>query len=199
MKTQLRYKQDFEKRIRVSNHNILTVQYIYLDPRDGEKIHGKLGPIAEGPYRVLLKNKRIFVIQRGDVVERVNSDRATYAPPHENAPPILRFEASTTDILEKNIDGQTYLVDKLLEHSIHDDGSMHFLVKWIAYPELSWQPRSDIPENFFLDTLPKFELNKIVQLQLNRLGCKLCHKYSFLLKINVYEDVHSFEGGGPRG
>ena len=69
-------------------------------------------------------------------MERVNSDRVTYAsppenapPPPENAPPILRFEASTTDILEKNIDGQTYLVDKLLEHSIHDDGSTHFLVK----------------------------------------------------------------------
>ena len=85
-------------------------------------------------------------IQRREVVERVNSDRVTYAPPPENAPPILRFEASTTDILEKNIDGQTYLVDKLLEHRIHDDGNMHFLVKWIDYPEPSWQPRSDIPE-----------------------------------------------------
>ena len=145
-KTQLRYKQDFDKRIRVSNRNILAGQYIYLDPRDGEKVHGKLGPIAEGPYRVLLNDKRTFVIQRGEVVERVNSDRVTYAPPPENAPPILRFEASTADILEKNIDGQTYLVDKLLEHSIHDDGSMHFLVKWIDYPEPSWQPRSDIPE-----------------------------------------------------
>ena len=79
----------------------LLVKYIYLDPRDGEKVHEKLGPIAEGPYRVLLNDKRTFVIQRREVVERVNSDRVTYAPPPENAPPILRFETSTTHILEK--------------------------------------------------------------------------------------------------
>ena len=159
-KTQLSYKQDFDKRIRVSNRNILAGQYIYLDPRDGEKVHGKLGPIAEGPYRVLLNDKRTFVIQRGEVVERVNSDRVTYAPPPENAPPILRFEASTADILEKNIDGQTYLVDKLLEHSIHDDGSMHFLVKWIDYPEPSWQPRSDIPEELISRYFAKIRVDQ---------------------------------------
>ena len=42
----LGYKQDFDKRFRFSNCNILDGRYIYLDPRDGEKIHGKLGPIA---------------------------------------------------------------------------------------------------------------------------------------------------------
>ena len=145
-KTQLRYKQDFDKRIRVSNRHIQAGQYIYLDPRDGEKVDGKLGPIAEGPYRVLLNDKRTFVIQRGEVVERVNSDRVTYAPPPENAPRRLRFEASTADILSKNIDGRTYLVEKLLEHNIEDDGGMHFLVKWEDYPTPTWQPRSDIPE-----------------------------------------------------
>ena len=59
------------------------------------KVHGKLGPIAEGPYRVFLNDKRTFVIQRGEVVERVNSDRVTYAPPPENAPPILRKHQPT--------------------------------------------------------------------------------------------------------
>ena len=145
-KTQLRYKHDFDKRIRVSNRHIQAGQYIYLDPRDGEKIDGKLGPIAEGPYRVLLNDKRTFVIQRGEVVERVNSDRVTYAPPPENAPRRLRFEASTADILSKNIDGRTYLVERLLEHNIEDNGDMHFLVKWEDYPIPTWQPRSDIPE-----------------------------------------------------
>ena len=147
-------------RIRVSNRNILAGQYIYLDPRDGEKVHGKLGPIAEGPYRVLLNDKRTFVIQRGEVVERVNSDRVTYAPPPENAPPILRFEASTTDILEKNIDGQTYLVDKLLEHSIHDDGSMHFLVNGLTIQNQVGNHVPTYQRNLSLDTLPKFESNR---------------------------------------
>ena len=64
-KTQLRYKQDFDKRIRVDNRNILAGQYIYLDPKDGEKAHGKLGPIAEGPYRVLLNDKSlVYSVER---------------------------------------------------------------------------------------------------------------------------------------
>ena len=62
-KTQLRYKQDFDERIRVSNRNILPGQCIYLYPRDGKKVHGKLGPITEGSsYMVLLNDKRTFVI-----------------------------------------------------------------------------------------------------------------------------------------
>ena len=39
-KTQLWNKQDFDKRIRVSNRNIRARQYVYLDPKDGEKAHG---------------------------------------------------------------------------------------------------------------------------------------------------------------
>ena len=79
-------------------------------------------------------------------MERVNSDCVTYTPPPENAPPVIRFEASTADLLQNNFDRQTYLVDKLLEHNIEADGNMHFFVKWIDYPQPTWQPRSDIPE-----------------------------------------------------
>ena len=145
-KTQLKYKADFDKRIRVANRHIEAGQYVYLDPRDGEKVHGKLGPIAEGPYRVLLNDRRTFVIQRGHVVERVNSDRITYAPPPNDSPPMMRYAATTTDILEKTIDGRTYLVDRLLDHNIEANGRMTFLVQWEDYDTPTWQPRSDIPE-----------------------------------------------------
>ena len=145
-KTQMRYKKDFDKRIRIANRHIQPGQYVYLDPRDGSKADGKLGAVAEGPYRVLLNDKRTFVIQRGEVVERVNSDRVTYSPPPPNVPPPKPFEATTADILEKNIDGQTFVVDELLEHSVDEDGTLQFLVKWAGYDEPTWQPRSDIPE-----------------------------------------------------
>ena len=77
-KTQLRYKRDFDRRVRIANQHIRPGQYVYLDPRDGTKTDGKLGIVAEGPYKVLLNDRRTFVIQRGEVVERVNSDRITY-------------------------------------------------------------------------------------------------------------------------
>ena len=159
-KTQLRYKQDFDKRIRSSNRHIQAGQYIYLDSRDGAKVHGKLGAIAESPYRVLLNDKRTFVIQRGEFVERVNPDRVTYAPPPENAPSILRFEELTTDFLSINIDGQIYLVEKLLEHNIENDGGMHFLVKWVDYPTPTRQPRSDIPEELILRYFAKVRMEQ---------------------------------------
>ena len=145
-KTQLRYKRDLDRRIRVANRHITPGQFVYLDPRDGEKVHGKLGPIAEGPYRVLLNDRRTFVIQRGDVVERVNSDRITYAPPPPDTPPIHPFAASTQDVLAKSVEGQTYVVDRLIGHRLADDGSLHFNVKWADYDTPSWQPRSDVPE-----------------------------------------------------
>ena len=48
----MRYKKDFDKRIRIANRHIQPGQYVYLDPRDGSKSDGKLGAVAEGPYRV---------------------------------------------------------------------------------------------------------------------------------------------------
>ena len=145
-KAQERYKRDFDRNVRRANRHIKPGQYVYLDPQDGQKTAGKLGHIAVGPYRVLLNDGRTFVIQRGDVVERVNSDRVTYSPPPPDAPTPLPFAANTADIIAKNIDGRTYLVDKLLDHGYDADGRLQFLVKWSGYDQPSWQPRTDIPE-----------------------------------------------------
>ena len=79
-------------------------------------------------------------------MERVNSDRITYAPPPPDTPPIHPFAASTQDVLAKSVEGQTYVVDRLIGHRLADDGSLHFNVKWADYDKPSWQPRSDVPE-----------------------------------------------------
>ena len=123
-RTQPRYKRDLDRRVRIANQHIRPGQYVYLDPRDGTKTDGKLGIVAEGLYKVLLNDRRTFVIQRGEVVERVNSDRITYSPPPPNVPSPKPFEATTADILEKNIDGTTYVVDALLKHGFDDNGTV---------------------------------------------------------------------------
>ena len=158
-KTQLRYKRDFDRRVRIANQHIRPGQYVYLDPRDGTKTDGKLGIVAEGPYKVLLNDRRTFVIQRGEVVERVNSDRITYSPPPPNVPSPKPFEATTADILEKNIDGTTYVVDALLKHGFDDNGTLQFLVKWVGYDTPTWQPRSDIPEELISRYFAKIRVN----------------------------------------
>ena len=106
---------------------------------------GKLESPALGPFRVLKTNERTVVIERNQDVERINADRITYAPPPENAPPPEGF-ALTTDDINKNTRGPTYVVERLLEHSVKSDGTLEFLAKWYGYMEETWEPRRKIPE-----------------------------------------------------
>ena len=88
-----------------------------------------MGNHAFGPYRVLANDRRTFVIQRDDEVERVNSDRVAYAPPTPDVPPPEPLEATPEDLAEKNTEGPTYLFDQIKDHRIRDDGKTEFLVK----------------------------------------------------------------------
>ena len=69
------------------------------------------------------------------------------------------FEATTADILEKNIDGTTYVVDALLKHGFDDNGTLQFLVKWVGYDTPTWQPRSDISEELISRYFAKIRVN----------------------------------------
>ena len=81
-----------------------------------------MGNNAFGPYRVLASDSRTFVVQRDDEVERVNSDRVTYAPPPPDVPPPELLEATLEDLVENNTEGPTYLFDQIKDHRIRDDG-----------------------------------------------------------------------------
>ena len=81
--TQARYKRDFDKRIRTIRQRIKRGDYVYLDPTNGQSKTGKLRSPALGPYRVLRKDDRTYVIDRDGATERINADRVTYAPPPE--------------------------------------------------------------------------------------------------------------------
>ena len=81
LKTQRRYKQDLDERVRTANRNIRSGEYVYLGPTDVTTKGTKLGNHALGTYRVLENDLRTFFIQRDDEVERVNSDSITHAPP----------------------------------------------------------------------------------------------------------------------
>ena len=142
---QARYKRNFDKRVRVSNRNIRAGEYVFIDPTDGTTKGTKLGNHALGPFRVLRNDVRTFVIQRGDVVERVNSDRVAYAPTPANAPPPEPCDATEAD-LDKNRDGPAYVVDDLLNHRVNDDGTLDFLVKWVGYRNPTWEPRRNVSE-----------------------------------------------------
>ena len=69
------------------------------------------------------------MIQGGEQVERVNANRVTYAPPPLNTPPPEPLEATEQDVRDKNLEGRTYVFDKILKHRVNKDGSLDFLIK----------------------------------------------------------------------
>ena len=145
LKTQRRYKRDFDKRVRTANRNILAREYFYLDPTDGTTKSTKLGNHAQGPYRVLSNDRKTFVIQRDDEVERVNSDCITYASPPPELPPPEPLEATAEDLAEKNTEGPTFLFYLTQDHRTLSSGETEFLIKWHGYKQQSW-PLRNIPE-----------------------------------------------------
>ena len=118
---------------------------MYIDPTDGMSKTGKLESQALGPSRVLKTDERAVVIQRNQDVERINTDRITYAPPPKNAPPPEAFAPTSNDI-DKITEGPTYAGNRLLEHRVKRDGTLEFRMKWYDYTEQIWQPRRNIPE-----------------------------------------------------
>ena len=90
---QARYKQGFGKRIRTIRQRIERVDSVYLDPTDGQSKTGKLRSPAIGPYRVLRKDDRVYVIDSDGAIERINANRVIYAPPPED--PKDRHETTT--------------------------------------------------------------------------------------------------------
>ena len=91
--TQAPYNRDFDKRIRTIRQRIKAGDYVCMDPTDGKSKTGKLRSPAIGPYRVLRKDDRTYVIDRDRAIERINADRVTYAPSPED--PKDRHETAT--------------------------------------------------------------------------------------------------------
>lgn len=72
-KAQVRYKINFDRRIKRGNTKINVGEYLFRETQDG-KGKDKLGLHTEGPFLVLHQNTRKFVVQLDYFVETVNSD-----------------------------------------------------------------------------------------------------------------------------
>ena len=117
--------------------------FVYLDPNDRSKTHGKLNDDALGPYRVLHNDKRTVVIDRNGIVERVSTDRVTPAPrpAREQVP-----AASMRDVARKNRSGPSFLVERTVTHRVGREGRVEFQIQWEGYDDPTWEPRANVPE-----------------------------------------------------
>lgn len=103
---QARYKKAFDRRLRKGNTEISEGYYVWLEVQDG-KSKDKLGGHTEGPYRDLDGATRTFFLQRGDVVERVNSHWVLRATAHTSTSTRGELQATPKGRAEKNREGRS--------------------------------------------------------------------------------------------
>ena len=74
-----------------------------------------------------------------DLFIELRANPETAASPKEEA-------ATEEDIEEKNLDGETWLVDGIDDHRKTRHGKLEFLVRWAGPYEPTWEPRANLPE-----------------------------------------------------
>lgn len=143
LRTQRRYKQDFDKRLR-PNNPIKVGDSVFLNLAENSLKAPKLTHQVSGPFLVLEVARNTAVIQRGDVVERVSLDRVTRSP--AAARPRRPNEPTPSDLAKKTRTGETWLFTSILEHREKPDGSLEFRVDWEGDFAPTWEPRENLPE-----------------------------------------------------
>ena len=165
--SQARYKRDFDRRVRESNRHLTIGDYFYLDTP--EKPKSKLGPITQGPYRVEKVWEHTIRINRDDVLERVNKDRVTAAPPPVRERTDTPITGGAQSPMETPVDtptledeeppqlevqhagasseGEEYVVERILQHHVDTDakGQAWYLIKWEGYPDPTWTEAENVP------------------------------------------------------
>ena len=143
IRTQARYKADYDKTIRKANHNIRAGDWIYLD--NPERTPGKLETHAQGPFEVLASDGHTFTIQRDGITERVSSDRLTAAPRPTHEQPNAATEHTPTLPRGVELSDERYVVDKILGDSYDEDNNRWFLVKYYGYDGATLEPEAALP------------------------------------------------------
>ena len=141
-KTQRRYKKDYDKSVRRSNRNIRTADWILID--NPEATPSKLEYHAQGPFRVLSNDGHTFTIDRNGQLERVSSDRLVASPAPANVPPdrVRPQEALPEGV---TLSEEEYVVDKIIDDLIDDDGHRWYRVKYYGYDGITTQPEAALP------------------------------------------------------
>lgn len=92
--------------------------YVWIGVQYGKDMETLGGP-TEGPFIVPHRSTGEFFIERGDVVERVNSSRVTDSPTPTKGRSRENFETTPEDLRAKKTTGSDCLVRKILKHCTH--------------------------------------------------------------------------------
>ena len=141
---QARTKRNFDSRRRGRYKRIEAGNFVYLRKEKSSSAIGerhKLAKLADGPYEVVQVKPNTVVLQRDNEREEVNIDRVevTRTPTSHR-----QFADASTHQGVRDGD-EDYIMDKLVEHHVNEDGSMEFKVKWVGSDEHTWEPVAHLP------------------------------------------------------
>ena len=146
---QERYKRDFDKHVDSRDLGLRVGDYVYIDPKGARlpntEKRNKLQHNLLGPFKVLRLTERNVTIQRNDAVETMNIDRVVYSPPPDVQRVHHEHDATPEDLNEKNLAGETWLVERILNHR-KTNNKYEFLIKWENDDRTTWEPRRNVPE-----------------------------------------------------
>lgn len=102
--------------------------------------------VTEGPSEALCLSTRTAIIQHGPLVDRVSVDCITHAPSLFDDSKSHKYADPPSDLAAKNVDGEAWLVNRLLIHRRKRNGALDVLVPWVGDYEQTWEPLSNILE-----------------------------------------------------
>ena len=141
----VRYKRDFDRVIRATR-TIEVGDHIFLDTHDGASKRPKLTHNISGPYSVLGHDSNTILIQRGDVFERVSSDRVTLAPKKAATRAARLGDAQPEHLTAKGTRGRSYTFRKILSHRELNTSDLEFKLSWDGTYKPTWEPRDCVPD-----------------------------------------------------
>lgn len=137
-KAQVRYKENFFSRMRRENEDIVEGDFVWLNVQDGNSME-KLGGKTDGPFEVLRRTTLTFVIIRGRVVVRVNSDLDVKSPKtvDENSQR-GGLDRTAADLRDKNTERCAWFDHRTLLYRTGEAREVEFHVEWVGDYEPTW-------------------------------------------------------------
>jgi Chromo (CHRromatin Organisation MOdifier) domain len=149
---QARYKENFDRSVRVKNKMLKAGDWVYLRKEVHDaNVNPKLDSPAYGPFRVLKMDGHTLFIRQCEEDVRVSSDRVTAAPiPFEVQSSSTAAAANTKNSWTPPEDAaaeQEYVVEKISGAKQLHDGSLRYRIRWYGYTREydTWKPAHHLP------------------------------------------------------
>lgn len=148
MKAQVRYKCDFDRRLKHGNDKIKVGDYFWLDCQS-RSYKDNLGRHTEGTFIFHDRTKRTFVIQLNNVFERVNRGHVGWTPTPTTTEVLTEnegnLEVTPKDLEKKHRSDEDELVNEGMGHK-RIGAAEEFKLDFQGEYEPAWEPKENILE-----------------------------------------------------